>query len=276
MLASSQGGSSDAQAQPPRSQKGSDTGKMASFIDKGEAILNTMTATLKELSQHSRKLDTVVKNVERLQADVGSLKRKLPAEETQEGDGPSCSKRQSRMVEETTFSDSDSEEVDRLPDDLDVDTLFDPQLDTEQVEEDDFLDDLEQFFEEKTTTGDKVSEKLSRIADSSLRGTVDEEKYKQLKEKYRRPENILNLQTPQVDPFIWKKLDKIPKVRDVQIQRASAQISQCLVPVVRTLDILQSSSEVDKGQLRGLVTDTFKMMVSSIASNIKVRRGLLL
>lgn len=272
MLASGQGGSDGAHAPALNSQKGRDAGKMATFIDKGEAILKTMTATLTELSQHSRKLNTVVQTVEQLQADVNSLKRKSPADD---GAGPSCSKRPSMDVDAASaMSDSDSD-TDRRADDPDVDTLFEPEHRQEE-REDDFLGDIEQFFEERTITGEKVSEKVARVAEASLRGSLDDEKFKQLREKYRRPENVDNLQTPVVDSFIWKGLDRQTRARDVQIQKASAQLSQCLVPVIRTLDLLQSPGELEKGRLKELVTDTFKVIVSSITSNIKVRRDFML
>ena len=84
-----------------------------------------------------------------------------------------------------------------------------------------------------------------------------------------------NLQVPLADSFIWKKLERPTKARDVQIQKASAQMSACLVPMIKTLDLLQTSKDTDKAQLCELVMYTYKMMVSTVTFNNKVRREMM-
>ena len=76
-LAGSEGGNAATHAQKSEKQtEGPKKGENMVFVEKGGKILETMTATLLELQKHSKTLNTVVENVEKLKSDVSVLKRK--------------------------------------------------------------------------------------------------------------------------------------------------------------------------------------------------------
>ncbi len=57
------------------------------------------------------------------------------------------------------------------------------------------------------------------FSNEGLRAAVDENKLKELQEKYLRPENIDNLQVPLVDNTLWRQLLRELRARDVQYQK---------------------------------------------------------
>ena len=275
-LAGIEGGNAATHAQKSEKQtEGPKKGENMVFVEKGGKILETMTATLLELQKHSKTLNTVVENVEKLKSDVSALKRKSDTVLNDTVTGPSTSK-QCRIADHMLDSDGDNEsEVGMGEPSQDLDALLelsDEEEAHDDEEEADYFLDINDYFGEKTDVGEDLSTKMATVANASLRAKFDNDKFKELKEKYKRPGNVENLQIPTADGFIWKQLKGITKGRDVQMQKSSAMLNQCLVPVLRTMDYIRENKVLDKKVVSNLVNDTLKLMVSHVAKTDSTRK----
>ena len=59
---------------------------------------------------------------------------------------------------------------------------------------------------------------IAEVTERALRGEItkkDEDKLQVLKEKYRWPANIANMQIPKIEQFMWKHLKKETRTSDV-------------------------------------------------------------
>ena len=75
------------------------------------------------------------------------------------------------------------------------------------------LGNLENFFE-----GPEVQKGIAEVTERALRGEItkkDEDKLQVLKEKYRWPANIANMQIPKIEQFMWQHLKKETRTSDV-------------------------------------------------------------
>ncbi|XP_060568623.1 uncharacterized protein LOC132727218 [Ruditapes philippinarum] len=251
-----------------REEGGTSRDKISEFVSKGEKIFVNMTNTLQEMSHHGKKLSAVAETVEKLQADLKAMKRK------HESNKESTSKKRKMSDSDTSSDDDDDENINDTNNAADVAAIFsDRQSDNDGEEEnDDFLQELDNQFKERLETGDKVSEKIAGFTNRGLRADPQEQVMKQLREKHKRPENLPNLQTPQVETFLWRELKLTTKLIDAKLQKSVHQLSDCLVPVIKALDHVRVSKTVDRELMKDLLSDTFNMMVHSITSTNKARR----
>lgn len=254
-------------------------------LDRSEELLLNMAKTLDLMNKQSKKLSSVTGTVSKLEKEMQSLKRPLSQEVTTDKNkkqrvehttAGTSTAQNSCILPSTSQQDQDSEGDKEQDDQIDeMDALLDENEDDEQledIEQDDLLTELDNFFEEQSQTGEKVSEKMATVINRSLRTPVEEKKYKELKESYKRPENIDNLQVPTIDNFIWRQLPREVRSIDVQLQKSVGQMSSCLVPLIQALEHIQTNKTVDRNVLKSLIGDTFKMMAHTTATNNKIRK----
>ena len=78
------------------------------------------------------------------------------------------------------------------------------------------------------------------------------------------------LQIPKVDQILWGALDRATRSVDVQLQKSMDNMTKCLGPTTKMLEIFLNPSDTieDMQQLRELVMDFFKIMARCFAANI--------
>jgi hypothetical protein len=243
------------------------------FVEKGEQILQNFQKTMAELSAQSKKINSVVNTVEQLKFNMETIKLQnkegqgtrsghpeinISTENDEESDSMQTYLKSKRPVEETSCqrankrSKSSHTYISSGEDDTDNENLDNflssqKQKDTKDSE---FLQELEDLFEEKEVTGVPVSERLSKIVNKSMRAEFDEKRLKDLKEKHRRPVNTDQVQTPRIEPFIWRDLPTLTKAVDAKMQRAVSNMSACLVTMIRALDIIQEAETIQESGKR--------------------------
>ena len=227
-------------------QKGVAQGrKQENLLNKSEHLLVQMAKTMELINQQNKKLSNVTDTVSNLEKEIKTLKRPRGGEGTEEN-RENKKQRKDQKTEQsdqamTTSNDdniqSDTSSVETGDDSAsekqdDIDTLL--SLENEgNSEKEDLFSELDNFFEEQGQTGDKVSDKLASVVNRSLRNPVDDNKLKELKNNYKRPENVENLQVHTTDHFIWRQLPRDVRSTDVQLQKAIGQMAQCMVPLYK-------------------------------------------
>lgn len=246
----------------------------STVLDKSEELLLKMASTLELMN----------KSLKRQCAEPISVpNKKLRVDEAQAGTSSSVTPRkgQSTSAENQTSaladvsSDVEDHSLDSEDESLSLDDLFkdNDSPDEKDESDDDLVGELDAFFEEQQETGQKVtSAKLATVANRSLKFPVDEEKMKEIRKKYKRPENVEYLQTPTVDHFIWRQLPREVRNVDVQLQKAVGQMVHCLIPLVQAIEHMDSNKKLSRTVMKPLILDAFKMMAHSVACNNKARR----
>ncbi len=130
---------------------------------------------------------------------------------------------------------------------------------------------METFCIEPLATGDAIPEKLCRIVNKSLRNTPDQEKLKQLQEKYKCPANVENVQIPKIDGFLWDQLKTSTKSMDFLRQKTIGELNLVLLPVIQALIHLSEDSP-EMSQVKECVGDAFKLICHGVNSTNQQRR----
>lgn len=282
-LAKGQGDSGGQNEVPISMQPGAPTGnRLENFVNNGETMLLNLAKTVETLvkSKPDDTLKTLVSSIKTLEEEVKDLKRGPSSDE-------SSLARKKPRTEETTTSGPDSDpgtsnvqasNEQAGPSSLDdIDDFLEEREEEEDKEEQeaDLLDDLDQYFVPKSETGEKISDKLATVVNRILREDPSEEKFKELKEKYKRPSNVDNMQVPTIDNTLWRVLDRQTRAVDLQLQRDMGSLTTCMVPVLQILDSLQNptgNQKEDLKKIKGLAGDTFKLMSHFIVANIQQRK----
>ena len=79
-------------------------------------------------------------------------------------------------------------------------------------------DDFSLPLEGDESSGPKVQDKLASYVETCVTKRIEKEHLKSLKRQARRPENCPSVVVPQVNPGIWRDLDRHQKSRDVHMQ----------------------------------------------------------
>ena len=95
-----------------------------------------------------------------------------------------------------------------------------------------------------------------------------EEKFKELKEKHKRPKNVDNLRIPAVDNTLRRVLERQTRAVDLQLQRETRNLDTCMVPVLKIIDSLQSLSSNTKKDLKQV-----KELAGDIQINVPLCQG---
>ena len=77
----------------------------------------------------------------------------------------------------------------------------DPNIGNSEV----LFDNISQEVSSKEELGKPVSEKISKIVNTLFRNAIEEEKFKTMNKKYRRPENFPAIVAPKVNSEIWNE-----------------------------------------------------------------------
>lgn len=181
--------------------------------------------------------------------------------------GPSSPKR-IHLCTTPSGSDIGSEDSDS---DCELDEFITQKKEHEQLPGEGF-DELDDYFEPQDGVGEEVGEQIGKITERALRGTKekkDGEKLIDLKKKHLRPKNITNLQVPRVDDILWRQLKRDVRAVDFQMQKANANYSQALIPVIKAMGHLKDKEYDKAGEC---ITDAFKTLCLSIKANIAGRR----
>ena len=133
------------------------------------------------------------------------------------------------------------------------------------------LSDLEDLFQPDDGTGECLTDKMARITKQALRGkkSKKDEKLKGLREKYKRPKNIENLQAPTVDEFAWRQMKREVKRVDYALKKGVLDCAQAITPLAKALEVMQGNS--DPVTAKGYVMDAFKILCLTVKST-NIRR----
>ena len=233
-------------------------------------VVSNLQKRVAEFSQSTKDIKTLAKAVKSISDDMKSLKRKLPSEDQTNTAKQPCMDKHDRQITipssptPGTSTQSDSEES---TDDLEEFM----QEEEDYLESADTYEDLEDYFQVQDGTGEEVGDQIAKITERALRGTKnkkDEEKLQELQQKHLRPKNIQNLQVPKVDDILWRQLKRETKNVDYLQQKAVANYSQALIPIIKALELLKSSSG-KATEATGHIMDAFKILCLNIkATNL--------
>ena len=117
---------------------------------------------------------------------------------------PSTQAKTQRKVQVHTFSD----ESDRYMKDL-CESNVEAEIECQDSDiqesdtdtEDTILQEMQDCFGNEETCGEKLLDKVAKVADSGLRIKGTPEKIRDVVDKYLRPQNVKNLTTPKENPF---------------------------------------------------------------------------
>lgn len=243
----------------------SDVNKLASFLQKGEAILNTFKSSIRAFEGHNKQMKSLASTVQQIQNDL-----KRPRDDT----GPGSSGIPTKVTRIETESESDSGDNSGFDDDDDVDCLLRKSSNTEQQNDgNNLLQDLDEFFVEQVICGPPVSENVAKVVNKALRpARLCTEKTKSLCEKYKRPSNVDSLQVPRIDGFLWNQLRNPTKSADIQRQKMINHLNAIATPLVAAMDHISTSEKPDCNILKELIGDTFKLVCTSIVTVNQQRR----
>lgn len=116
---------------------------------------------------------------------------------------------------------------------------------------------------------------MATVVNRILWEDPNKDKFKELKEKYKRPANVDNMQVPTIDNTLWRVLDRQTRAVDLQLQRDMGSLTTCMIPVLHILDSLQNptgNQKEDIKKIKGLAGDTFKLMSHFIVANLQQRK----
>ncbi|XP_070199875.1 uncharacterized protein [Littorina saxatilis] len=105
-------------------------------------------------------------------------------------------------------------------------------------QEEDLIAELDKDLEGKEKTSAAVATSLAELINKKFRSKLSEEKTKDRMEKYVRPENCGALQTPLVNPEIWKSMTGEARNSDIKfshMQKAIATAGTALAESTQTL-----------------------------------------
>ena len=81
------------------------------------------------------------------------------------------------------------------------------------------------------------------MANSALRAKPQPDKLKKTPEKYKRPENVKNLQVPKVEEILWLQLRKDTKAVDYLLQKVQSSKALALIPTIKVVGILHQTNK---------------------------------
>ena len=95
------------------------------------------------------------------------------------------------------------------------------------------MDEMVEFYNDSEETGAAIEESLAKSINSSLRSKIPESKFKEMKAKYKRPENCGNLMIPKVNEQVWT--EKHPMMnsirsRDLNLQKIMGYTIKGMIP----------------------------------------------
>ena len=219
----------------------------------------------------SQAIRTLAEAVQEIRKDMKSLKRK------QEMEDETPSKKTCTDTSESPQA-STSQSPDQISESEDSEDELENYMEegAKDMEQTETLSDLEDFFQPDDGTGECLTDKMARITEQALRGKKskkDEEKLKGLREKYKQPKNIENLQAPTVDEFAWRQMKREVKRVDYALKKGVLDCAQAITPVAKALEVMQGNN--DPVTAKGYVKDAFKILCLTVKSTNMKRQELI-
>ena len=279
-MAEGQGPSSASAENLARGQGGRDSlvehaqeGRICAFLEKGEQILANFTSSAEVFQKTIETVSSLQKSVSTLQSQLMSRKRSSPDDLP----GPATSK-VPRVSSEVLPGTSGVNIADNDSSADDIDELFagSPNSEPEDDGSDDLLAELEGFFAEESLTGEDIHERVAGVVNRALRvlpSHQNNDKMKRLREAHKRPANVANLQLPRIDKALWRELKHETRSVDVADQRAILNYNSAIVPIAKAMSLLCTKPHCSGDELRGLITDSFKLLCESVVSTNAARRA---
>ena len=158
----------------------------------------------------------------------------------------------------------------------DLDNLSSVHSDGELVSEDESLQGLESFYEISPKKGPQIEGKLATIIDNGLCQRLDDEKIKEIGNKYLPPGNTKNVRVPRTNPEIWKLLSKAQRTRDIKLQRTHNIVTSMLTASINLLSkvrtVRKNKGEVDLKSLENTMTDITRLASACFTDISGIRR----
>ena len=225
----------------------SDINKIDRFIQRGEEILDTFVSSIRAFEGQTLQIKSLATSVKEIKAGL-----KRPAESDIAG---TSSAKKSKADCPDVVIDSDSG-------DSDVDDVMCGDLKEQQES---LLCDMDLFFEEKEDVAEAIKEPVAKMINKNLRRTkVDNEKMKDLQDRYKRPANVEALQVPKVDRFLWNQLNNQVKTSDVAKQVTIEALNKTAGPLVAAMDHCYNNEKPDVTLLKQCIADSFKFICSRV------------
>ena len=123
------------------------------------------------------------------------------------------------------------------------------------------LTEIEQTLNQEERTDDPVSKKLADIANQRWLQRLSDDQLKEKLDNYNRPENCERLVVTQVNPEIWRKLNRFARLNDLKLSRVQEQVTKVgHILVTNTEHLLKAKAG---SNLR--LADLVKMNIEAIA-----------
>ncbi|XP_020605118.1 uncharacterized protein LOC110043954 [Orbicella faveolata] len=124
----------------------------------------------------------------------------------------------------------------------------------------DLLATIAQDLDVREKTGSAISDHLAGILTSLLKDKLAEEKIQSKIEKYPRPLNVKELQTPRVNHLIWNQLPAQFRTQDSKMQKSQNALVASLVAMTRATELVLKESQGNK-ELVTCMTDAIALAV---------------
>ena len=122
----------------------------------------------------------------------------------------------------------------------------DPNVGSSEV----LLDNISQEFSSKKELGKPVSDKLSKIVNTLFLNDMEEEKFKTINKKYRRPENCSAIVAPKVNSEIWNEnLQTSHRMTDINLRNIQLLNVSAAYAVIEACEKVVSRLGKDKQDL---------------------------
>lgn len=231
---------------------------MTDFLVKGQEILDTFVTSIKQFDSKSAEIKDLTMTMNQIKSD---LKRKRDVESS--ADEPVSKQRTPTIISDVESSDEE------------MDVLMSGNADgpTENQKDQEFLDDINEFFVPEDQLNPPVQTVIAELALKSLRPTnLDPEKFKKLKTKYQRPANVESLQIPRIDAILWRQLKPATKNADHSKQKTIGHLNLVAGPLLQAMDHIYGNKQPDVKVVMKCVSDAFKLVGCSIATVNQQRR----
>lgn len=246
------------------------------FLTKGE-MFNTLHTTI-------AKLDKRMANLERKRPATDDNSRNISAKRAKLLE-PKVVASTSRENDSDEESDGDSDfstagEAERSGEGLnqDLDNIL-SEGEVEEIEEneDEFLQDLQNFYDESEETGPVIETDLAKIINKGLRSMGQPESVKKVKENHKRPANVNNLTVPRVAPIIWKNLSSKGRCMDAAVQKTMSKFMVGLTPIIKQIDLFVKNKKETKqvpllNDLKQLAKDSLHMLSHAVSASNQIRK----
>lgn len=143
------------------------------------------------------------------------------------------------------------------------------------------LEDLQRFYSVEEETGQDIEKKFATIINAGTRSVPNESSLEKTvnDSRYRRPGNCYNLTTPKVNEFVWNKLRRESRFRDLSLQKIQSILLKGLTPSVLVVNALNGTlknkpklAEKDFVKFAG---DTIRLISSAFVMLCHTRRELI-